>query len=111
MAAPETKTPPPRRIVTVTYKTGETVQLDLSPPRLAYDANRLGVADDEIEAGFFIVWAAAGKPGLNGHDFTIDNARPALESWLDGVASVETEEQSTDGPPTKPPKRSRGQRG
>ncbi len=110
MAIPETKAPP-RQTATITYKTGKVDQFDIGSPRHLYDVNRLGVAKDEIEAGFFIVWAAAGKPGLNGHDLTLDNARPALEEWLDTVASVETQETTMSGPPTRPPKRSRGQRG
>ncbi len=109
MATPTSKAPP-GQTATITYKTGETAQYDIGSPRHLYDVNRLGVAGDDIDAGFFIVWVAAGKPGLNGHDLTIDNARPALEAWLDGVVSVDTQEVALDGPPTRQPKRSRGSR-
>ncbi len=110
MATPKTEAPP-RQIVTITYTSGTVEQYEMGKPRQLYDVNRLGVARDEIEAGFFVVWAAAGKPGLNGHELTIDNARPALEAWLDTVSAVVTEEMPMTGPPTKPPKPSRGRAG
>ncbi len=108
MATPETTTPPARQLVTLTYQDGRTEQYDLSAPRLLYAVNRLGVSEDEIDASFFMMWMAAGKPGLNGHELTVDNARPALEAWLDTVTATDIQETSTDGPPTVQPKRSRG---
>jgi len=99
---------PPRQLVTVTFTDGKTEQYDMSTPRLLYDVNRLGVSQDEIEAGFFMMWVAAGKPGLNGHELTLDNARPALEAWLDTITATDIAEQEQAGPPTKQPKRSPG---
>lgn len=110
MATPET-TAPARQLVTVTFIDGTAEQYDMSTPRLLYDVNRLGVSQDEIEAGFFMMWVAAGKPGLNGHELTLDNARPALEAWLDTIKATDVAEQVQSGPPTKQPKRSRGSAG
>jgi hypothetical protein len=109
MATKETPAPQ-RQLVTVTFTSGKSEQYDMSAPRLLYDVNRLGVSGDDIEAGFFMMWVAAGKPGLNGHDLTIDNARPALEAWLDTITATNVQEQP-QGPPTKQPKPSRGSAG
>lgn len=109
MATKETKAPP-RQLVTVSFVDGSSEQYDMSAPRLLYDVNRLGIRDDDIEAGFFMMWTAAGRPGLNGDEFTLDNARPALEAWLDTITATNIQEQE-QGPPTKQPKRSPGSRG
>ena len=107
MATPETKAPP-RQVATITFNDGHSEQYDLSAPRLLYTVNRIGVSDDELDASFFLMWVAAGKPGVNGGALTEEIARPALEAWLDTVVATEITEMSTDGPPTKQPRRSRG---
>ena len=99
---------PAKRHVTVTYRDGTTETYDTSSPMMIYQVNRLGIRDDEIDASFFLVWMAAGKPGMNGSPMTIDFARPAMEAWLENVAEVEVEETEQSGPPTKRRARSRG---
>jgi len=98
---------PARGITTVTYIDGTVAQYETATPRMIYDANRLGVMSDDMDAGFFMLWLAAGRPGLAGA-LTIDTARPALEAWLDTVKAVDAEDTEQAGPPTKRLAPSRG---
>jgi hypothetical protein len=109
---PATKAPQ-RQLATVWFKDGTSCEYDISSPRLLYEMNQMiGLPIGDPNLGLFMLWGAAGKPGLNGHDFTIDNARPALEAWLDTMIVLpEFTEVDLAGPPTRQPKRSRGSRG
>lgn len=98
---------PERSHATVTYTDGRTETYETGTPRMIYDVNRLGVMSDDMDAGFFMLWIAAGKPGL-AEPLTPDSARPALEAWLDTVKAVDTDTVDQSGPPTKQPARSRG---
>ena len=113
MASGTEKKLPKRQLVDVWFKDGTNKQYDLSSPRLLYDMNQMvGMSVEDPNLGLFMMWGAAGRPGLNGDDFTIDNARPALEAWLDTmITTPEFSDVSVAVPPTKQPKRSRGSAG
>lgn len=96
------KSAPPKSSVTITYTDGRVEEYDMTAPRILYTVNRLGVADDDLDASFFMFWVAAGKPGLTG-DLSIETARPALEAWLETVAAADSKVVEQDGPPTKQP--------
>jgi hypothetical protein len=102
------ETAPQRNTVTITYTDGRVEEYDMSAPRILYTVNRLGVADDDLDASFFMFWVAAGKPGTNGGPLTIENARPALEAWLEDVAAADSSLSDQSGPPTKRRAASRG---
>lgn len=91
-----------RRIAVVEYEDGRTEELNVDKPLWEYQTYRLGIdpATDQTEAGFFELWFASGKPGANGHELTLDMARPLVEAWLETVKTwtIRIEESA---PPTR----------
>lgn len=99
-AEPRTLT---RRLALIEYEDGTIEELNLGKPMVEYQVSQLGLdpVDNRSDAGFFGMWIAAGRPGANGHQLTIDTARPLMEAWLERVVNTEIVEEP-GVPPTKP---------
>jgi hypothetical protein len=94
-----------RNIARAEFTDGKIVEYNLSKPMIVLELEDLGLAGDLSDAdsgtaGLLALWIAAGKPGANGHELSLDAAKAFMRSWLKDVEAVEFSE----GEPTPPPK-------
>jgi hypothetical protein len=94
-----------RRVAVVEYEDGRIEEYDFGKPIYEYQVSRLGVdlTTDSVDAGFWTLWFAAGKPGADGDDdaLTLETARPKLEAWLTTITNTDFVERR-QAPAAKP---------
>lgn len=91
-----------RRTALVEYEDGRVEEYNLGKPIYEYQVSQLGIdpVTDSTDAGFWTLWFAAGKPGMNGGPLTASTARPLMEAWLESITNTQFDE--TDPvPPTQ----------